>query len=205
MAVVGYWRSEETRRLLRRINNIHHRTNVSNWLDTDIYVSCYNNEIQTREMWASYVVNKLINAVTHAGYSFLFKKEQIFLKFVHYWYNISYCVSKTIEYKIPRASHRNLLEDHNRFERIFGFDFWNIFMDNLEGETLFDDTDIGYKTRIHFPYFVYTLISVERSPVVLAELEEERQIQDELEKMYEDEMSGFQLPNTVKNDALDTF
>jgi hypothetical protein len=205
MAAVGYWRSEDTLRLLRRINNIQHRTNVSNWLDEDIYVSLNENDIQTRESWASHIVNTLINVVSNAGYMFLFKKEQVYLKFVHFWYNISYCVSKSIDYKLPKASHRNLLEDLDRFERIFGFDYWNTFMDTLSGETIFDETDIGYKTRRHFPYFIYTLINVDKSPVVLAEIEEEKKIQEELEKLYEDEMSALQHPNSTKSDNADIY
>jgi hypothetical protein len=199
--IVGPWNINDTHQLYGRIYKKRYNAELLRWLRNDIYVNSPYNQIDTKEHWITYLVRNLVRNVTYKHYYFLYNEYTIFRMLINFWFNITLATYDNKPVYFKAAYHRNKLEDHDKFNRRFGFDYWDNFMDRYSAEELFDESDIGIKMRLHFPQFVYSIIDVVNSKCIVEEEEEIKKAEKELEDYYEEETAHLNLHNNKKYDS----
>ena len=193
--IVGPWNIKETHELYGRIYKRRYNNELLAWLKNDIYISSIYNQIDTKEHWITYLVRNLVKNVTNKNYYFLYNDYTIFRMLITFWFNITLSIydNKPIYFKV--AYHRNRVDDNDKFNMKFGFDYWENFMDKYSAEELFDESDVGMKMRLHFPEFVYSIIDVINSKCIIEEEEEIKKADHELAELYEEQNSHLNFNN----------
>jgi hypothetical protein len=198
----GHPKSKQLGDFFYKINNIHFKEIKNEWINELIYVESIDGCIvDTRLNWASKIIYILLHVIKNNGYIMYYNEYQLIHRFMDYWMNISNYNKKGKEYKPSYIIYKNWMNEYDRYNYKLSFEFWEEFMDKWKGEDIFDDSEIGYKTRIHFPWFVFAQLDLINSPCILKFKQEEKEIDDEMRQLYEEQYGYLNINNT--NDYSD--
>ena len=187
---------KEATELFNRINNIRIKTIKNEWLSELIYVDSIDGNIfDTKVNVANKIVYQLLNVIKRNGYTIYYNEQHLIYKFIDYWFTITQIVKKGKEYIKLKVNYTNWIDEHDRYNYKFNFSCWEEYMDGWKAETIFDDSDIGYKTRINFPWFVFTQLDLINSPCILKFKKEQNEIDDEMNQLYEEQYGYLNINN----------
>ena len=189
--IVGPWNIKETHNLYGRIYRRRYNNELLTWLRENIYVNSMYTSIDTKERWVTYIVRNLVRNVASQDYNFLYGEYTIFRMLINFWFGVTLSVYNNKDVVFKRAYHRDRLEDYDKYNRKFGFDYWDNFMNKYEAEGLFDESDVGQKMRLYFSEFVYSILDVITSKSVADEENAIKEADKELQELYEEQNAHF--------------
>ena len=199
--VNGHINSKEVKELFNIVNNIRLKTIKNEWSNSIIFIDSTDESIvDSRINWGNKIIYTLLNIIKSNGYILYYNDYQLINHFMDYWFNISLAVDKGKDYISSNVIYKNWIDEYDRYNYKLDCSYWEHFMDSWKGDNIFDDSDIGYKTRIHFPWFVFLQLDLVKSPCIIKFRNEEKEIEEEMRKNYE-EQSGYSNVNT--NDYSD--
>jgi hypothetical protein len=145
-----------------------------------------NNEYEinnyTRADYITQLMRDLIKYVSDGGYRFLYSDVTLARRYMHYWLALS---NSRVNYIVlPEPHHNGRQNDFEEWEQVFPYTFWDSVLEDYDIFT--DNTDISYRMRQDLPYFLWLYIDIDNSERVQKRRAEERAIEYEMNKLYDD-------------------
>ena len=136
----------------------------------------------TRADYTTQLMNDLIKYIYDGGYRLLYTAPILARRYMHYWLALSN--SRNNYLILPEPHHNGTQEDFEEWEKVFPYTFWDSILEDYD--IFSDNTDMASRMRQDLPYFLWLYIDIDNSERIQRRLAEDRAIEYELTKLYDD-------------------